>query len=192
MGGGPARGGGWPERLDRWLVAVNGAALVALLATMATLVFANVVARYVFSVSFEWVEESTRYMMIWLTYLGAGLALRNGNHVAVTLFSDLLPRALRRTLRAAVFLVVVGFMAAVAWYGWRYAMFAWNRTTPVLSLSFGMLYLAIPAGAALVVVHALCDWRAQTAAEAQAGRLTSDPEEGTPAASGPASAREAV
>jgi TRAP-type C4-dicarboxylate transport system permease small subunit len=192
MGGAPTRAptaAGVAARLDRWLVRLNAGLLVGLLGAMACLVFANVVARYFFGVSFEWVEETTRYMMIWLAYLGAGLALRNGSHVAVTLAVDMLPPVLRRVVRTAAFLIVVAFMAAVAWYGWRYAVFAWNRTTPILGLSFGMLYLAIPAGAALVVVHALADWRAQTAAEPSVGRIAADAEADGAA---PAPAREAA
>ena len=46
-----------------------------------------------------WVEELTQYQMIWITYLGAGLALRQGRHVAVDLVGDLLPPGLRRGLR---------------------------------------------------------------------------------------------
>ena len=50
---------------------------------MAALVFLNVVTRYLFNNSIIWVEELTQYEMIWVAYLGAGLALREGRHVAV-------------------------------------------------------------------------------------------------------------
>ena len=69
------------------LVHLNRWVLIALMAAMAVLVFANVVSRYVFNYSFIWVEELSRYMMIWVGFLGAGLVLRVGAHIAV----DVLP-----------------------------------------------------------------------------------------------------
>jgi TRAP-type C4-dicarboxylate transport system permease small subunit len=143
------------ERIDRALIGLNKAVLAALLAAMACLVFGNVVARYLFNASFGWVEELTRYMMIWLAYLGAGLALRHGNHVAVMLLVEALPRAPARALRCLVAAVMLGFLGALVWVGVEYAEFARNQRTPVLQWSTGAVYLAIPAGAALTVLHLL-------------------------------------
>jgi TRAP-type C4-dicarboxylate transport system permease small subunit len=63
-------------RLNRWVV-------IALMAAMAVLVFANVVSRYLFNFSIIWVEELTRYMMVWVGFIGSGLVLRFGAHIAV-------------------------------------------------------------------------------------------------------------
>ncbi|MFN8722254.1 MAG: TRAP transporter small permease, partial [Rhodospirillales bacterium] len=60
------------DRLDRVLVRVNQAILIALLAAMSVIVFANVMLRFLTDVSIVWAEEAARYMMIWLTFLGMG------------------------------------------------------------------------------------------------------------------------
>ncbi|WP_291297437.1 TRAP transporter small permease [Elioraea sp.] len=147
------------HRADRAFIALNQAVLAALLAAMAALVFANVVARYLFNASFGWVEELTRYMMIWLAYLGAGLALRHGNHVAVMLLVDALPRTPALLLRGLVGLVLAGFVAALAWIGWEYADFAMRQRTPVLQWPTGYVYLAIPIGCVLMAAHLLLSFR---------------------------------
>lgn len=151
------------ERFDRGLVAANRALLAALLAAMAVLVFGNVCARYLFNASYGWVEELTRYMMIWLGYLGAGLALRHGNHVAVMLLVETLPRTPALVLRGLVGLVMAGFLVAVAWVGWDYAAFAWRQRTPVLQWPTGAVYLAIPIGTALMALHLALGFRSFTA-----------------------------
>ena len=79
-------------RLNRWLV-------IALMGVMAVLVFANVVSRYSFNHSIIWVEELTRYMMVWVGFIGSGLVLRFGAHVAVDVFQDLLPARAAQALR---------------------------------------------------------------------------------------------
>ena len=143
------------ERFDRGLCLANKAVLAALLAVMATLVFGNVVLRYVFGFSLSWVEELTRYMMIWLAWLGAGLALRESAHIAIDTLQQALPEIGARLLRAMVLLAMIGFFGALAWLGWRYSMFAWRQTTAVLRLPAGLVYLAIPAGSVLMLLHLL-------------------------------------
>ena len=81
-------------------MAANRWALIVLLATMAVLVIANVISRYVFLYSFTWVEEATRYMMIWAAFLGAGLALRVGGHIAIDHLASALPPMAARIVRA--------------------------------------------------------------------------------------------
>jgi TRAP-type C4-dicarboxylate transport system permease small subunit len=58
-------------------------------------------------------------------------------------------------LRLFVLIAVIGFFAAVAWLGWRYAMFAWRQQTAVLRLPLGAVYLAIPVGSFLMIAHVL-------------------------------------
>ena len=63
-------------RVNRWLV-------IAILAAMASMVFANVALRFLTDRSILWVEEVSRYLMIWLTFVGAGLVLRYGGHIGI-------------------------------------------------------------------------------------------------------------
>jgi TRAP-type C4-dicarboxylate transport system permease small subunit len=143
-----------PEsRFERRLVAANRAIIFFMMAVMATLVFVNVVARYVFGFSIIWAEEVSQYLMIWIAYLGAGLALREGRHVALEMLHDNLPVALGRKLRMAVGGLVLAFLGAVTVLGFQFAAFVWNQETPVLNISLGIPSLAIPIGALLFAAH---------------------------------------
>jgi TRAP-type transport system small permease protein len=141
------------DTFDRGLVRANRFVVGAMLAVMAVLVIANVALRYLFGISLSWVEELTRYMMIWLAWLAAGLAMREGAHIAIDNLQQALPPLAARLLRLFVLIVVIGFFAAVAWFGWCYAMFAWRQQTAVLRLPLGAVYLAIPAGSVLMIAH---------------------------------------
>jgi TRAP-type C4-dicarboxylate transport system permease small subunit len=152
----PAHGAAWPAavgRFDRALCAANRWLLVGLLAVMAALVIANVFSRYAFGHSFSWVEEATRYMMIWATFLGAGPALRVGGHIAIDSLPAALPAPAARCLRALVVTVIAVTLVAMVWLGWDYASFAWEQESPVLGWSLGRVYLALPLGAALMLLH---------------------------------------
>lgn len=142
-----------PSAFETRLIATNRWVLIVLLATMAVLVIANVVSRYVFSHSFTWVEEVTRYMMIWAAFLGAGLALRVGGHIAIDSLASALPAAGARVVRVLIVAVLAATLAVIVWLGVEYVDFAWEQETPVLGWSFGKVYLAIPIGAALMLLH---------------------------------------
>jgi TRAP-type C4-dicarboxylate transport system permease small subunit len=150
------------RRLPRWesaFVTTNNWVVIGLMGSMAALVFANVVSRYVYNHSIIWVEELTQYQMIWITYLGAGLALRQGRHVAVELIEDLLPAGLRRGLRVFIGLAILGFLLAAAWFGFQIVAFTWNQETPVMNIRTGIPYLGVPIGALVCALHLVLVFR---------------------------------
>ena len=71
------------KRIDNAVLSVNRWMLIIGMAAMSILIFAAVVLRYSVHASIPWSEEVSRYLMIWLTFLGAGPVLRIGGHIAV-------------------------------------------------------------------------------------------------------------
>lgn len=139
--------------LERAFLATNRWVLIVLLGVMAALVIGNVFARYAFSHSFTWVEEATRYMMIWAAFIGAGPALRVGGHIAIDTLQVAVPVPLARLLRVLIVTIVAATLVALVWLGIEYVEFAWYQESPVLGWSLGKVYLALPLGAALMLVH---------------------------------------
>lgn len=142
-----------PGKWERRFVAANRWVVVALLGITVVLVIANVIARYVFSYSLTWVEEVSRYLMIWSAMLGCGLALRVGGHIAVESLADAVPPAAARCIRALIVGVLIVSLLVLMWLGIEYVDFAWEQETPVLGISYGRIYLAIPIGAMLMLIH---------------------------------------
>lgn len=153
------RPAGWAAQFEHAFVRLNQALIVLLMASMAILVFANVVMRYVFNQSIFWVEEFTQIQMIWVAYLGAGLALREGRHVAVDMLQDALPAPLRHAVRWFIAVATALFLLTLVLLGVQIAEFTWNQETPAMGLPAGLPYLGIPLGAAAMLLHLLLFWR---------------------------------
>jgi len=143
------------EAVERAFVALNRWALILLLAAMACIVFANVTLRYLTNDSLVWAEEVARYLMVWLTFLGAGQVLRFGGHIAIENLHDVLPARLGRALRGLLVLALLGFFGVMAWYGVVYASAMRFQTTAATGVSFAWVYMAIPIGFALLAIHLL-------------------------------------
>lgn len=140
---------------ERMFVALNKWVVVLLLAAMSTIVFANVSLRYLSNFSITWAEEVARYLMIWMTFLGAGLSLRIGGHVAITNLHDFLGIRLQRALRALIGLLLICFFVAMMWIGYEYMTRMGRQLTPATRIPFSYIYAAMPIGFVLMIVHLL-------------------------------------
>jgi TRAP-type C4-dicarboxylate transport system permease small subunit len=147
------------ERFDRLFVRANRALIGVLMIAMFGLVLTNVVTRYGFGFSLSWSEEVARFLMIWVTFLGAGLALREGRHVAIELVQDRLPEAQRRVLRTALAGLILIFLGVLVVLGAQFVVFGWNKVTLATQMPRGIPYLAIPIGAFMFALHLLLIFR---------------------------------
>lgn len=143
------------KRLEHLFVELNKWVLVLLLAAMSVIVFTNVSLRYLTNFSITWAEEVARYLMIWMTFLGAGLALRFGGHVAITNLHDLLGASAQRALRVLIALLLLGFFAVMVWIGYDYMSRMGRQMTPATRVPFSYIYAAMPIGFLLLIVHFL-------------------------------------
>lgn len=143
------------RRLERILVGLNAAVVIACLAGMVAVVGANVALRFTTNHSLPWSDEVARYLMIWMTFLGAGLALRIGGHVAITNLHDVLSTRAQRLLRAGIVAGLLFFFGYMVMVGWDYMQRAQYQMTPALRLSFRYVYAAMPVGFTLLILHLL-------------------------------------
>lgn len=71
------------KKLTHWYFKTLEIVMVLCLAAMCLMVFGNVVLRHFFSSGVNIAEELSRFMFIWLTFLGAIVAMREGGHLGV-------------------------------------------------------------------------------------------------------------
>ncbi|MAP18679.1 MAG: C4-dicarboxylate ABC transporter permease [Aurantimonas sp.] len=117
--------------------------------------FLNVVVRYLTSYSFAATQEILLNGFLLLTIFGAAIAARRGEHLAVTLFADLLPPAGRRvglwlSTGLSVFLLCLS-----AWYcyGLVAHQYASGVTSPGLQVPAWYYTLGLPLGFLLIALR---------------------------------------
>ena len=93
-------------------------------------------------------------MMIWVGFLGAGLVLRVGAHIAVDVFQDMVLRRVAQAMRAAALLVLAVSLVAMLWLGSSYVVFAWGQETPVLNWN-----LSASSSSGWAPCSCSCTWR---------------------------------
>lgn len=143
------------NRIERILVACNRWLLILLLLAMACIVFANVVLRYTTGDSIVWAEEVARHLMIWVTFLGAGLVLRFGGHVAIDNLHQAVSTRAARWLRTVVAVGIGIFCLVMIYFSILYVWATRFQTTAATDIPISFIYLAMPVGFLLMFVHLL-------------------------------------
>jgi TRAP-type C4-dicarboxylate transport system permease small subunit len=105
------------------------------------------------SVRFFWVEEIGEYSLAWLTFIGAAIGIRRGTHFAVQVLTDHLPPAVRRAVSLGHYVLLIGFGALVAVFGWQVTELNSQSFSPALDLNLRWLYLSSVVGGVLIVVY---------------------------------------
>ena len=108
------------------------------------LVIAQVAMRYLFNSPLTWSEELAVFVMIWLTFIGSLICMRDKEHIEVTILVDHLPRTLQRIVVAFSRLASVFFLLVVAYYGSDLVMENMTVTSPANKISMGLVYTIIP------------------------------------------------
>src|ERR1700728_771274 len=99
--------------IDAWLGAAVEGVAAALVAAEIVILFAGVVARYVFNAPLVWSDELASILFVWLAMFGAALALERGEHMAMTALVSRLPARWQtwcRTVAAMLVCVFVGLI----------------------------------------------------------------------------------
>ncbi|MCZ0812434.1 MAG: TRAP transporter small permease [Pseudomonadota bacterium] len=144
------------EWIDRMVGAILGPVVFAGMVALTGVITLQIVSRVAFT-SVSWTEEVARFLLIWITFLGATLAYQQGRHIAVTLLRDSLPERLRRVVSGAGMLVAIAFLVTLAVIGWRYMGIQSFQKSPSLRMSMGLVYAVMPVCAAIMAALSMID-----------------------------------
>lgn len=119
-------------------------------------VLAEVVSRYIFNFSIAWGEELAQTLIVWITFLGAAIALLYSEHMAINiLFNKLKGHKITRFFLLVGDVIVVYYLIAAIYGGIKVATLTWSMKTVTMQIPAGILYLAFPVGSVLMLIIAI-------------------------------------
>ena len=127
---------------------------VSLFALLVVLVTWQVFTRLVLSNPSIWSEELARYVFIWLSLIGISIATGEKADVAIDYFVQKAPLAAQRVLEIVAYLATLTFaLLVMVWGGYLNAAQNMHQLNPVLPISAGVLYLAVPISGVLLTFY---------------------------------------
>lgn len=127
--------------------------MVALILVIIT-TFLQVLSRYALESSFPWTEEGARYAFIWMSMMGASLAVRHGSNAAIDILDGVFKGISKRIWKTVLFLAMIGAAVIIFPYGIQMVGNMMIRSSAALGIPMGYVYLAIPIGCVGIMVQA--------------------------------------
>jgi TRAP-type transport system small permease protein len=110
------------------------------LAVMVVLVFGNVVLRYLFNSGITWSEEMSRYLFIWLTFLGAIGAFKNKEHLGVDMLIKRLPTKMKKVVIVVSDLLILFVLYLVLDGSWKMTLINIDSKAPATGMPLAFVY----------------------------------------------------
>jgi len=142
---------GWLDRLFSFL-------MVACLAMMVVMVFGNVVLRYAFNSGIMVSEELSRWLFVWMTFLGSVVAMRRHSHLGSDALVSRLPPAGKKACFVAAHLLMLAMCVVMAKGAWEQVVINAASTSPVMQVSMAWFHssaLMFAVLAAVIIVFEL-------------------------------------
>ncbi|MGE0085475.1 MAG: TRAP transporter small permease [Desulfococcaceae bacterium] len=146
------------ELLDKTSQTVNRCTeflLFVLGISMALIVALQVFSRYVLNHSLFWSEELARFLLVWLSFLGASSAYHRGVHPGVDVFFVRMPQSLQKISLILVHTVSLSLFGIMIFFGCRFAWFVRAQISPALLMPKWIIMSIIPISGALLALHGL-------------------------------------
>lgn len=128
------------DKLSQWFSKVLEITIVFSLTIMVAMVFGNVVLRYGFNSGISISDEISRYLFIWLIFLGAILGMKEHTHIGVDTLLKRLPSGGKKfclILSHALMLYCCGLILVGSW---EQTMINLGNKSPVSGISIGWVY----------------------------------------------------
>ena len=138
------------KRVVEYLLLLNMSIIIIVLSL-------HVVLRYFFRFSFSWSSELSTYLLVWLTFLGAILALFDEEHIGFTTLQKKVNKKANFTLKIIKNLVISVFLGVIFVYGVPVIMMVWSFKAITFPVSRGLLYLVVPFSSILMLVYIITE-----------------------------------
>lgn len=110
------------------------------LSLMAIFVFGNVILRYLFNSGITWSEEVSRFLFIWLIFLGAILALKDNEHLGVDSLVKKLPLRGKKLIYVISNLIMLIILVLIFDGSWKLTVLNIDQSAPATGMSYAYIY----------------------------------------------------
>lgn len=140
------RAASWVDFCLKWYI-------IILMALMVGMTFIQVVARYVMRSPFTSTEEYTRMVLVWVTFIGAAVALRRNKLTRIEVLEELLSAGVRRFLSIFFDLVLMFLLLIIIVKGWEATMVTTSQIVAGTPLSYAWFVFSVVVGSAIMFFY---------------------------------------
>ena len=145
------------EAISRIMDKILSYIMAILLVAMSGVVFGNVFSRYLLNTTWGWYEEVSRFLLIWIVFLGAVVAMIRSDHLGIDLRSIVFSPRICRAMKIVTDLLLLIALVIMCLGAWDMAIdsLASGWVASSVPIPYGWVYMIGPVSAALMFVQTL-------------------------------------
>ena len=136
--------------------------LCFLIVALVSVIFIQVLFRYVFELSLAWSEEIARFLLMWLGALSAAYAFKTKSHFALRFVVSRLSEKMQTAASTIVFLVLVVFLGIFIYQAFHYMMSGMNQIAPGTRMPMTVPFASAFVGGFLMLYYVVRNWWTDT------------------------------
>ena len=122
---------------------------------LALVVFAQVASRFLLSSPLGWTEEMSRFMLIYVGFLGATIAVRKNTHIYIELVYHFLPTRAAKFLAGLVDLLRTVFLVIATFLAWQVTSQMGGQRMSVMPFPMSYVYGVVMVAFAMMSVRSI-------------------------------------
>ncbi len=128
---------------SKWILRGMEWVLIGIFGLMVILVFGNVVLRYGFNYGIIFSEEVSRFLFVWMVFLGSVLMLHDNGHLGVHTVTKKLPLIGKKACKLISDVTVLACCVLMTYGGWKIVVLNMAYIAPVSGIPIGVVYMAL-------------------------------------------------
>lgn len=150
--------------LDEKISRVEKTLIAVLLTAMILLAFSQIVLRNFFATGIDWGDSMVRNLVVWVGFIGAAVAVREGKHITIDILSHWVSGAAGRIIQSISHLISALICGLLTWAGIKFIVYeAQMGSTSFFELPVWIPELIIPVTFGLMTLrYAFCLLKALT------------------------------
>jgi len=130
--------------------------VVLMMISLSALLGIAVFFRYILNDSIYWSGEVSRYMLVWLSFLGSAVAYKRGSHIGIDLIGSRFPSA-KRIIRYFILAAILLFWIVILIESIKLEQLYYHQKTSTLNIPFSFPFAALPIAALIWIIHIISD-----------------------------------
>ena len=122
-----------------------------LLATSAIIVI-QVFFRYVLNSSISWSDEVMGFLLVWLTFTGAVLAMHDNSHIGIDILAEMVPLRMRLFVNILIDACIMLFLVVFTWAASLLCMKMFDNYAISLEIRMSYIYSILPLAGVFMIV----------------------------------------
>ena len=139
------------QRVNRYVSCFVGLVILIMFASL----FLQVCCRYFLNAPLSWPEEFTMFLMAWMSFVGASVAVRQSGHIGIDFLIGRLAEPGRSYLTVFILVCTLLFSSMLFVEGVRLTADSVGIVSDGMRVSMVYPRLSMPVGAALMTFHSL-------------------------------------